>query len=156
MRRFGPGSGQWHEWACGIDRRRLRPRPRALRIDRSSYGEGEATSEEAVLFALRSLVNRVVDDLGAAGKRAGRLVLALECENGDIRELTTRVAQPTAVPATLFNLLRARLEGVVLDAPVTGLRLVAEGLYLAFFSNDLFHGGTQQILLAERKEGRSA
>jgi len=33
------------------------------------------------------------------------------------------------------------------------MRLVAEGLYLAFFSNDLFHGGTQQILLAERREG---
>ena len=40
-----------------------------------------------MLFALRALVNRVVDDLGAAGKRAGRLVLALECENGDLREL---------------------------------------------------------------------
>jgi protein ImuB len=128
VRRFGPPAARWHEWARGIDRRRLRPRPRALRIDRSSYGEGEATSEEAVLFALRALVGRVVDDLGAAGKRAGRLVLGLECENGDVRELTTRVAQPTAVPATLFNLLRARLEGVVLDAPVTGLRLVAEGL----------------------------
>jgi len=33
------------------------------------------------------------------------------------------------------------------------MRLVAEGLYLAFFSNDLFHGGAQQILLAERKDG---
>jgi len=128
VRRFGPPAARWHEWARGIDRRRLRPRPRALRIDRSSYGDGEATSEEAVLFALRSLVGRIVDDLGAAGKRAGRLVLALECENGDVRELTTRVAQPTAVPGTLFNLLRARLEGVVLDAPVVGLRLVAEGL----------------------------
>jgi SAM-dependent methyltransferase len=30
-------------------------------------------------------------------------------------------------------------------------RLIAEGLYLAFFSNDLFHGGAQQILLAERR-----
>jgi protein ImuB len=128
VRRFGPPAARWHEWAHGVDRRRLRPRPRALRIDRSSYGDGEATSEEAVLFALRALVNRVVDDLGAAGKRAGRLVFALECENGDVRELTTRVAQATAVPATLFNLLRARLEGVVLDAPVVGLRLVAEGL----------------------------
>ena len=128
VRRFGPPAAQWHEWARGIDRRRLRPRPRALRIDRSSYGEGEATSEEAVLFALRALVGRVVDDLGAAGKRAGRLVFGLECENGDVRELTTRVAQPTAVPGTLFDLLRARLEGIVLDAPVVGLRLVAEGL----------------------------
>ncbi|MGA2392925.1 MAG: DNA polymerase Y family protein [Candidatus Lustribacter sp.] len=128
VRRFGPPAARWHEWARGIDRRPLRPRPRALRIDRSAYGEGEATSEEAVLFALRALVGRVVDDLGAAGKRAGRLVLALECENGDVRELTTRVAAPTAVPGTLFDLLRARLEGIVLDAPVIGLRLVAASL----------------------------
>ena len=128
VRRFGPPAARWHEWARGIDRRRLCPRPRALRIDRRAYGEGEATSEEAVLFALRSLVGRVVDDLSAAGKRAGRLVFALECENGDVHELTTRVAQPTAVPGTLFELLRARLEGVTLDAPVVGLRLVAEGL----------------------------
>jgi protein ImuB len=139
VRRFGPEAAQWHEWAHGVDRRRLQPRARALRIDRKSYGEGEATSEEAVLFALRALVNRVVDDLGAAGKRAGRLVLTLECENGDLRDLTTRVAQPTAVPGTLFDLLRARLEGVVLDAPVVGLRLVAElledgGVPLALFA----------------------
>jgi hypothetical protein len=128
VRRFGPPAGRWHEWSRGIDRRRLQPRPRALRIDRRAYGEGEAASEEAVLFALRALVGRVVDDLSAAGKRAGRLVLALECENGDLRELVTRVAAPTAVPATLFGLLRARLEGITLDAPVIGLRLAAEAL----------------------------
>jgi SAM-dependent methyltransferase len=39
------------------------------------------------------------------------------------------------------------------DTSSLPMRLVAEGLYLAFFSNDLFHGGTQQILLAERKDG---
>ncbi len=128
VRRFGPPAARWHEWARGIDRRCLQPRPRALRIDRSCYGEGEATSEEAVLFALRALTGRVADDLAAAGKRAGRLVFGLECENGDVRELTTRVAQPTALPGTLFDLLRARLEGITLDAPVVGLRLVAEGL----------------------------
>lgn len=128
VRRFGPDAARWHEQARGIDRRPLRPRVRALHIDRRLYGEGEATSEEAVLFALRTLVGQVVDDLGAAGKRAGRLTLALECENGEVRELTTRVAQPTAVPATLFELLRARLEGVVLEAPVVGLRLAAAAL----------------------------
>ena len=141
VRRFGPAAGAWHEWARGIDRRPLRPRPRALRIDRAVYGEGEATSEEAVLFALRTLVGWVVDDLGAAGKRAGRLVLQLECENGDMRELTTRVAQPTAVPATLFELLRARLEGVVLAAPVIGLRLVAEELAGGGVTLSLFAAG---------------
>jgi protein ImuB len=128
VRRFGPAAAIWHDRARGIDRRPLRPRPRELRIDRRLYGEGEATSEDAVLFALRSLVGTVVDDLGTAGKRAGRLILALECENGDLRELSVRVAQPTALPATLFDLLRARLEGITLDAPVIGLRLTAEGL----------------------------
>jgi len=128
VRRFGAASAIWHALARGVDERPLRPRPRALRIDRALYGEGEAGSEEQVLFALRTLVGRVIDDLSAAGKRAGRLVLQLECENGETCELATRVAQPTAVPSTLFELLRARLEGVVLGAPVVGLRLAAEEL----------------------------
>jgi protein ImuB len=128
VRRFGSGSAVWHARARGIDERPLRPRPRALRVDRTLYGEGEASSEEQVLFALRTLVGWVVDDLGAAGKRAGRLVLTLDCDDGEARELTVRVAQPTAVPSTLFELLRARLEGVTLGAPVVGLRLAAEEL----------------------------
>ncbi|HYZ15882.1 MAG TPA: DNA polymerase Y family protein [Candidatus Acidoferrum sp.] len=128
VRRFGAEAAIWHARARGIDERPLRPRPRALRVDRVLYGEGEATSEDQVLFALRTLVGWVVDDLAAAGKRAGRLVLQLECEDGETRELATRVAQATAVPATLFELLRARLEGLALPAPVVGLRLAAEEL----------------------------
>jgi protein ImuB len=128
VRRFGTEGALWHDRARGIDPRPLRPRARAMRIDRTLYGEGTATSEEQVLFALRTLVGRVVDDLDMAGKRCGVLVLGLECEDGDVHEITTRVAQPTAGPATLFELLRARLEGVVLRSPVAGLRLVADGL----------------------------
>src|SRR5581483_5665958 len=59
VRRFGPIAAAWHERARGIDRRPLRPRVRALRIDRRLYGEGPAASEEAVLFALRALVAQV-------------------------------------------------------------------------------------------------
>ena len=128
VRRFGIDAAVWHDRARGVDPRPLRPRARALRIDGTLYGEGEAASEEQVLFALRTLVGRVVDDLCAAGKRAGRLVLTLECEDGETCEVSTRVAQPTALPATLFDLLRARLEGVTLGAPVVGLRLAAEEL----------------------------
>ena len=128
VRRFGSEAMRWHALARGIDERPLKPRTRALRIDRTLYGEGEASSEEQVLFALRTLVGWVVDDLCAAGKRAGRLVLQLDCENGETHELVTRVAQPTALPRALFELLRARLEGIVLSAPVVGLRLAAEEL----------------------------
>ncbi|MBV8644493.1 MAG: DNA polymerase Y family protein [Candidatus Eremiobacteraeota bacterium] len=128
VRRFGSDAAIWHDRARGIDDEPLKPRPRALRVGRTLYGESAANSEEQVLFALRTLVGWVVDDLCAAGKRAGRLMLQLECEDGETRDLTTRVAQPTAVPTTLFELLRARLEGVTLTAPVVGLRLAAEEL----------------------------
>jgi nucleotidyltransferase/DNA polymerase involved in DNA repair len=139
VRRFGSEAAGWHARARGIDDEPLRPRPRALRVDRTLYGEGEASSEEQVLFALRTLVGWVVDDLSAAGKRTGRLVLTLDCEDGETRELTVRVAQPTAVASTLFELLRARLEGVTLGAAVVGLRLAAEelaggGVALSLFS----------------------
>ncbi|HTW84277.1 MAG TPA: DNA polymerase Y family protein [Candidatus Sulfotelmatobacter sp.] len=141
VRRFGAASATWHERARGRDPEPLRPRPRALRIDRTLYGEGEASSEEQVLFALRALVGQVVDDLCAAGRRAGRLALLLECENGSSRELSVRVAQPTAVPATLFELLRARLEGVTLESPVVGLRLAAEELASGGVPLSLFAAG---------------
>jgi len=139
VRRFGTDAAQWHDRACGIDPRPLQPRARAMRIDRTLYGEGTAAFEEQVLFALRTLVGRVVDDLHAAGKRCGRLILSLECEDGDVREITSLVAQPTAQPSTLFDLLRARLEGVVLASPVVGLRLCAlrledGGLQMTLFS----------------------
>jgi protein ImuB len=139
VRRFGTEGAIWHDRSRGIDPRPLRPRVRAMRIDRSLYGEGTAASEDQVLFALRTLVVRVVDDLESAGKRCGALVLGLECEDGDVHEITTRVAQPTAQPVTLFELLRARLEGVVLRSPVIGLRLAAQ---------QLENGGVQIALFA--------
>ena len=139
VRRFGAAAAGWHDRARGIDRRPLRPRTHAMRIDRSLYGEGTAASEEQVLFALRTLVGRVVDDLGLAGKRCGTLILSLECDDGEVHELTARVAQPTAQPATLFELLRARLEGMVLRSPVSGLRLAAQALE---------NGGVQIALFA--------
>jgi protein ImuB len=141
VRRFGAAAAAWHDRARGRDPEPLRPRPRALRIDRGLYGEGEATSEEQVLFALRALVGQVIDDLTAAGRRAGRLTLLLECENDTNRTVSVRVAQPTAVPATLFELLRARLEGVTLEAPVIGLRLAAEELATGGVALSLFAAG---------------
>ena len=128
VRRFGPEGARWHAWARGIDDAPLVPRPRAMKIDRARYGEGTAESEEAVLFALRGLVAEVVADLEHAGKRCGRLLLTLECEDGETKEIQTRVAAPTAQPHTLFELLRARLEGLRLSAPVIGARLSAGGL----------------------------
>jgi protein ImuB len=141
VRRFGMESARWHARARGIDEKPLVPRPRRLRIERALFGEGSAASEEALLFALRTLVSRIVDDLIALGKRAAELMLALECENGDVRDIHIHIAQPTAREGMLFDLIRARLEGVQLEAPADGLRLRIErmegaGTPLSLLSGD--------------------
>jgi protein ImuB len=126
VRRFGPQAGRWHAWAAGVDETPLVPRPRTLRIDRTLFGEGTAEREDQLLFALRSLIARVCDDVAYIGKRCAVLRLHLECEDGATHEILARLAQPTALPTTMFDLLRAKLEGTTLHAPVIGLRLGAE------------------------------
>jgi nucleotidyltransferase/DNA polymerase involved in DNA repair len=141
VRRFGPQAARWHALAGGVDETPLVPRTRHVTIDRSLYGEGTAEREDQVLFALRTLVARVADDVAYAGKRCGILRLALECEDGECVALASTLAQPSAQAATMFDLLRARLEGVVLQSPVIGLRLAAERLE---------SGGSELSLFASR------
>src|ERR1700688_1103873 len=141
VRRFGSEAAEWHAHARGVDETPLVPHPRAIAIDRSMYGEGTAEREDQLLFALRSLVARVADDVAYAGKRCGFLRLTLECEDGERLDLPTPLAQPTAQSTTMFDLLRARLEGVVLHAPVAGLRLGAERLEEGGTELSLFAGG---------------
>jgi len=126
VRRFGPEAARWHARANGIDDEPLVPRARRIAIERTLYGEGTAEREDQLLFALRTLVARVAEDVAFLGKRCGALRLELECEDGACVTLATTLAQPTSQGTTMFDLLRARLEGTVLHAPVTGLRLGAE------------------------------
>ena len=138
VRRFGPQAAAWHDRGRGIDDRPFVPRARSIRIERTLFGEGSAACEEQILFALRTLVAQIGADVTAAGKRCGRLTLALECENGDVHDVPTTIAQPTAQANILFDLVRARLEGIQLAAPVVGLRLSAERLEDGGVSLSLF------------------
>jgi nucleotidyltransferase/DNA polymerase involved in DNA repair len=125
VRRFGARAARWHEYARGIDPAPFRPRPYALHIEAAAFGEGSAAQEEQVYFALRVLAERVCGDLSRAGKAVALLRTAFECENGDRREVDAGFAQPTADPRTILDILRAKLEGLTFDAPITGLRLQA-------------------------------
>jgi protein ImuB len=140
VRRFGAPAAHWHARAGGIDDEPLVPRTRRIAIDRSLYGEGTAEREDQLLFALRTLVASVAEDIAHVGKRCGALKLELECEDGERVVLATMLAQPTSQTATMFDLLRARLEGVVLRSPVTGLRLKAERLEEGGAELSLFAG----------------
>lgn len=128
VRRFGSRAALWHRNAQGVDSTPFLPRPHQIHIEAGLTGEGAAESEEQIYFALRMLVSRVVEDLCRLGKRAGTLILRLECENADVHELQIRIAQPTADPSMLFDLARAKIEGLTFESPVTGLRLQAANL----------------------------
>ena len=140
VRRFGPEAARWHLLARGIDTAPFRPRPQRARIERTLFGEGSATSEEQLLFALRTLVARIAEDLATLGKRAAELALDLECENGATEKLTVRIAQPTGRESMLFDLVRARLEGLRLDSAVVGLRLGVERMEGGGVNLTLFAG----------------
>jgi len=140
VRRFGPEAARWHARAGGTDDTPLVPRTRRITIERSLFGEGTAEREDELLFALRTLVVRVAEDVAYLGKRCGVLRLELECEDGERLALPTTLAQPTSQTATMFDLLRARLEGVGLRSPVSGLRLAAERLEEGGAELSLFAG----------------
>lgn len=141
VRRFGPEAARWHALAGGVDDEPLVPRRRRIAIDRSLLGEGTAEREDQLLFALRTLVARVAEDVAFAGKRCGAVRLEIECEDGERTALAVTLAHPTAQTGTMFDLLRARLEGIVVRSPVVGLRLAAERLE---------EGGTELSLFAGR------
>lgn len=125
VRRFGASAAIWHELARGIDRRPFVPRGHAVAIEASVFGEGRASDEAQVFFALRMLLTRICTDLERCGKRAGALRLAIELEDADARTFEVPLATPTAHERSLFEMLRAKLEGETFPAAIVGLRVAA-------------------------------
>lgn len=125
VRRFGAAAASWHELASGIDRRPFVPRPHAIAIEASIFGEGHASDEAQVYFALRMLLARICGDLEQCGKRAGTLRLAVELEDSEACNFEVPLALPTANERTMFDMLRAKLDGATFAAAIVGLRLQA-------------------------------
>jgi protein ImuB len=128
VRRFGAAATGWHELARGIDRRPFVPRSRAVAIEASIFGEGRAVDEAQVFFALRMLLTRVCGDLARCGKRAGALHLALELEDAQTCTFDVPLAMPTAHERTMFDMMRAKLEGATFESAIVGLRVQARQL----------------------------
>ncbi len=126
VRRFGATvAAEWHELACGIDRSPFVPRSHAVAIEASIFGEGHAADEAAVFFALRMLLARICTDLERCGKRAGALRLAIELEDAGTSGFDVPLATPTAEERTMFEMIRAKLEGATFPAAIVGVRVQA-------------------------------
>jgi nucleotidyltransferase/DNA polymerase involved in DNA repair len=147
VRRFGKAAATWHARACGDDPTPFLPRAHELQIDASLYGEGTADREEQLYFALRMLADRVCSDLARVGKGAAMLHATFECESGEIRRIDVGLAQATADPRTMLDVVRAKIEGKAFQSPVTGLRLQAARL------EEL---GTPATLFAQREPDTQA
>ena len=68
---------------------------------------------------------RVCSDLERCGKRAGALRLAIELEDAGACDFDVPLATPTAHERTMFDMLRAKLEGTTFAAAIVGLRVAA-------------------------------
>jgi protein ImuB len=153
VRRFGAAAAVWHELARGVDRRPFTPRAHAVAIEASIFGEGRASDETQVFFALRMLLGRICADLDCCGKRAGALRLSIELEDADACDFDVPLAIPTAHERTMFDMLRAKLDGATFDAAIVGLRLQAlqleeGGEAQAFFSADDFDSQRVAVTIA--------
>ena len=138
VRRFGGQAARWHAYARGNDDDPIAPRAHELQIDASLYGEGTATQEEQIFFALRMLADRVCNDLLRAGRAASLIRLAFECENGDHRTVDVGLAEATADAKAMLDVARAKLEHVSFGSPVSGLRMQALHLEGAGLQRALF------------------
>jgi protein ImuB len=125
VRRFGRAAARWHAEACGRDVAPLVPRGHAIALGASLFGEGHVEDEAQVFFALRLLLSRICGDLDRSGKRTGLLALDIELEDGATQVFEVPLALPTAHERSLFDVLRAKLEGATFPAAIVGLRLRA-------------------------------
>ena len=125
VRRFGREAARWHAEACGRDVAPFVPRGHAIAIGASLFGEGRVEDEAQVFFALRLLLSRICCDLDRGGKRTGLLALDVELEDGATQAFEVPLALPTAHERSMFDVVRAKLEGATFPAAIIGLRLRA-------------------------------
>ena len=138
LRRFGAQSARWHLRARGMERRRIVPRALTLPIEASALGEGEAQTQEQLLFALRVLLRAISESCALRGRSAGGIRVEFFCEDASDRSIELFFALPTAEERAMFDVLRARVERERFDAPVVGMRVHALRLEEAGSSQLLF------------------
>ena len=144
VRRFGARAALWHRRASGTERRSLVPRAFTLPIEASALGEGEAQTQEQLLFALRVLLGRISESCARRGRSAGGIRVDFFCDDASERSIELFFALPTAEERAMFDVLRARLERERFEAPVVGMRVRALRLEEA--------GSRQMLFVRERAQ----
>lgn len=107
--------------AQGQDEARLLPAALPEVVEEVRTLEAPAESLEPLLFALKTLLDRLSARLRGRQRAAVRLTLTLVLEPAGPHPVPLTLARPTTDPKLLLDLVRHRLESVRLDAPVATL-----------------------------------
>jgi protein ImuB len=105
----------------GQDETRLVPAVLPEVVEEVRTLEAPAESLEPLLFALKTVLDRLSTRLRGRQRAAVRLTLTLVLEPAGPYPVPLALARPTTDPKLLLDLIRHRLESVRLDAPVATL-----------------------------------
>jgi protein ImuB len=123
--RFGEAGAHAHRLARGLDPAPLASRAAPPVAETTEALDAPAESLDEILFRVRALAERLLDDLAARGLACWEVLLVMTLEGASDAEVALRMTRPTLSPRALWTLLRLRLERVELAAPVRALRLAA-------------------------------
>lgn len=121
--RLGPSGLLAHRLCRGEDDTRLLPEPLAEVFEEEIALDWPAESVEPLLFALKTVLDRLCARLSGRRRAAVRLTLRLCLESRGERPLAIRLARPTAQRKLLLDLVRHQLEDVSLDSPIAALKV---------------------------------
>jgi protein ImuB len=119
--------GLWAQRLCsGQDDTPFVPEPLAEVLAERLELDWPAETMEPLLFALKTLVDRLCARLCGRSQAAVRLGLGLRLEAGEGKQVPLILARPSSQARLLLDLLRHRLSELTLDGAVVGLELVVE------------------------------
>ena len=126
LSRLGAAGLRAQRLARGRDEARLLPVALSEVVEEVRTLETPAESLEPLLFALKTLLDRISARLRGRQRAAVRLTLTLVLELAGPHPVPLALARPTTDPKLLLDLVRHRLEAVRLEAPVATLVLTVD------------------------------
>jgi protein ImuB len=137
LQRFGPPLYRLHRLASGALAEGLAPDPEELPIQQTIVLEYPESDAARLLFLIKSKLEPLLAELRGRRQALKVLHLRLLLEGRTPEETSVRPAAPSREPALILDLVRLRLEGMVLESGllkdgllkdgVNGIDLLAEG-----------------------------
>ena len=154
--RFGAaGAALWRLSRADDPRLLFGPIPREPAAAALEFVDYVVTDAGRLVFAANGLLGSVCDTLSSRAERARRLTLTLALADDTAAVRTLGAARPTAERAVWLRRLREVLDALVLESPVTGIRLAADATEpVGASQGDLFDRGFASASAVEEAVSR--